>query len=233
MTDSATFTDRSDISLDDAPRRQVIEALVETLDHYVFPEVAAKIQADLRQRLAEGGYQDVNSGLQLAATLTAQLQALSADQQLRLHFSHQPLPDIDPNAEPSAEEIDQQRHLSSLRNFDFNRIERLPGNIGYLQLFGFEPPEFAGATANAAMTFLAHTSALIIDLRHNGGGSPAMVTLLCSYLFPAYPAVHLNDLYWRDQDETRQWWTQPHLSGPRYLDKPVYVLTSPDRKSVV
>lgn len=228
MSDSAAFLDLPDMPLDDAARRQVIEALLEKLDLYVFPEVAAKMQADMRQRLADDGYSDVNSALQLAATLTAQLQALSADQQLRLHFSPQPLPDIDPHAEPTAEELARQRQMSSLRNFDFNRIERLPGNVGYLQIFGFEPPEIAGEVAIAAMTFLAHTSALIFDLRHNSGGSPAMVALLCSYLFPAYPAVHLNDLYWRDKDETRQWWTQPHLPGQRYLDKPVFVLTSPE-----
>ncbi|PSN18166.1 peptidase, partial [filamentous cyanobacterium CCP5] len=145
--------DTADITLDPITRQQVIEALAAKLDLYVFPEAAAKIQTDIRQRLADGGYGDVNSGAQLAATLTAQLQALSDDPQLRLHFSPQSLPHLEP-AEPTPEEIEQQRWLSALRNFDFNRIERLRGNVGYLELFGFEPPEFAGETAIAAMTLL-------------------------------------------------------------------------------
>jgi C-terminal processing protease CtpA/Prc len=98
--------------------------------------------------------------------------------------------------------------------------------VGYLELYGFEPPDFARDALAAAMTFLAHTQALIIDVRHNRGGSPAMVALLCSYLLPAYPPIHLNDLYWRPDDSTRQWWTVPHLMAPRYEGRPVYILTS-------
>jgi C-terminal processing protease CtpA/Prc len=80
----------------------------------------------------------------------------------------------------------------------------------------------------AAMTLVANTEALIFDLRHNQGGSPAMVAFLCSYLFPAYPAIHLNDLYWAETDQTHQWWTSPYVPGPRFLDKLVLVLTSPE-----
>ena len=51
-------------------------------------------------------------------------------------------------------------------------MERLPGNVGYLELTGFMSPEAAAGPAAAAMNFLANTDALIIDLRKNGGGSP-------------------------------------------------------------
>jgi C-terminal processing protease CtpA/Prc len=44
------------------------------------------------------------------------------------------------------------------------------------------------------MNFINGTDALIIDMRRNGGGNPAMVALVCSYLFGPEP-VHLNDLY--------------------------------------
>ncbi|HEY9735044.1 MAG TPA: S41 family peptidase [Trichocoleus sp.] len=217
-----------DFPLEPAVCQSVLNALMDKLDSYVFPEAAERIRQDITQRLAEGGYGDITGGAQLAATLTAQLQTLSADPQLQLYFSPVPLPHLEPAAAPTAEEIARQQHLSSLRNFDFNRVERWRGNVGYLELFGFEPPEFAGETAAAAMAFLAHTSALVIDLRFNRGGSPGMVTLLCSYLFPAYPPVHLNDLYWRDTNSTHQWWTLPHVPGQRYLDKPVLVLIGPE-----
>jgi len=76
------------------------------------------------------------------------------------------------------------------------------------------------------MNFLANTDALIIDLRRNGGGEPAMVALISSYLFGPEP-VHLNDLYFRPDDSTHQWWTLPYVPGKRYGDKKeVYVLTS-------
>ncbi|MEM9118002.1 MAG: S41 family peptidase [Cyanobacteria bacterium P01_F01_bin.56] len=223
---TSDFSDPSGFEFDDLQRETLLDAVVTTLDQYVFPDMAQKLQADIRQRRQDQGYAAVTGGQQWAEILTLQLQELSGDRQLKVAFSPEPLPHINPEAQPTAADLASEQHQSSLRNFDINRVERLRGNVGYLELYGFEPPEFAGAAIAAAMTFITHTQALIIDLRRNRGGSPAMVALLCSYLLPAYPAVHLNDLYWQPDDSTRQWWTVPYLEAPRYLDKPVYVLTS-------
>jgi retinol-binding protein 3 len=227
MASSAPSTSfPADFPLQPAEVEAVLEALIAQLDAYTFPEVAEKIQADLEKRLDADGYGEVKGGQQLADTLTAQLQSLSQDRNLRLHFSPVPLPHLEPT-DPAPEELDRQHQASRRRNFDLNKVERLAGNIGYIQLFSFEPPEFAGDALAAAMTLVAHTDALIFDLRHNQGGSPAAVAFLCSYLFPAHPPIHLNDLYWSATDETHQWWTLPHVPGPRYLDRFVFVLTSP------
>jgi len=51
-----------------------------------------------------------------------------------------------------------------------------------------------------------------------------MVQLLSSYLFDE--PTHLNSFYIRRSDSTKQFWTQPHVAGPRLADLPVYVLTS-------
>ena len=220
--------EQPDMAIDQAQCRKVLDGIINKLNEYVFPEAASAIQQDIHQRLNTGGYADINGGAQLAQTLTAQLQELSKDRNLRVFFSAEPLPQLDAQSAPTPEELAQQRHSSSLRNFDFNRVERLWGNVGYLELYGFESPAFAGETAIAAMNFLAHASALIIDLRHNSGGSPGMVALLCSYLFPAHPPIHLNDLYWRADNRTQQSWTLPFVPGARYLDKPVYILISQD-----
>ncbi|MEO1392847.1 MAG: S41 family peptidase [Cyanobacteria bacterium J06634_5] len=217
-----------DLALDADMRAEVLGAIASKLDEYAFPEVAAKIQKDVRDRLSADGYQDVKSGSQLAETLTAQLQTLSKDQHLKVYFSPAVLPHLEPNTEIPPEELIQQKRQSELRNCDFNQVKRLRGNVGYLELFSFEPPEFAGDVAAAAMQFLSNTSALIIDLRHNRGGSASMVALLTSYLLPAYPAVHLTDLYWPKGDRTQQSWTLPHVTGARYLNKPVYILISPE-----
>ncbi|MGB3309355.1 MAG: S41 family peptidase [Nodosilinea sp.] len=217
-----------DMSLAAADREAVLAALVSQLDAYVFPEVTEKIQDDIEQRLESGGYGDITGGQQLADTLTAQLQDMSGDRNLRLHFSPVPLPHLAPEAAPDPRDLERQYQASRRRNFDLNKVERLAGNVGYIQLFSFEPPEFAGESLAAAMTLVAHTDALIFDLRHNQGGSPATVALLCSYLFPAHPPIHLNDLYWSETDETHQWWTVPYVPGQRYLDKPVFALTSPE-----
>src|SRR3989442_163614 len=92
-------------------------------------------------------------------------------------------------------------------NFGFEKVERLPGNVGYLELrsFGFEA-EWIGDAAAAAFAFLANTEALIVDVRRNGGGSPGMVAFVSSCLFGA-DSVHLNSLYWRPGNRTEHFYT--------------------------
>jgi C-terminal processing protease CtpA/Prc len=110
-------------------------------------------------------------------------------------------------------------------NHGFGKVERLRGNIGYLEFFNFADEELGAETVAAAMNFVNGTDALIIDMRGNGGGNPAMVALVCSYLFGSEP-VHLNDLYWREGNRTEEFWTRKEVAGKRYLNKDVYVLTS-------
>jgi C-terminal processing protease CtpA/Prc len=51
-----------------------------------------------------------------------------------------------------------------------------------------------------------------------------MVSLVCSYLFDK--PTHLNDLYYRKEDATTQYWTLPYIPGTRLPTVPAYVLTS-------
>jgi Peptidase family S41/N-terminal domain of Peptidase_S41 in eukaryotic IRBP len=117
------------------------------------------------------------------------------------------------------------RQIGRLDNFGIHRVERLDGNIGYLDLRRVPVPANAGPAIAAAMELVAGTYALIIDLRRNGGGSPEGVVFWCSYLFTERP-THLNDIFHADTGETRQFWALPYVPGSRYVDRPVYVLTS-------
>jgi C-terminal processing protease CtpA/Prc len=88
----------------------------------------------------------------------------------------------------------------------------------------FGPPDLIAETVSAAFTFLGHTNALIVDLRENGGGDPAGVALISSYLFDK--PTHLNDIYYRKDDRTDQFWTLPYVPGLRLAGTDVYILTS-------
>jgi hypothetical protein len=215
-----------DLTIDATIRKQVIEGVLKSLnDYYVFPEVAKKMEEAIRERLQKGEYDQVTSAAQLARTLTGHLQGVSRDRHLGVRYSHDPIVAEGQRQAPNPEEMERARYQSALRNFGFERVERLQGNIGYLELRGFGPGDWAGDTAAAAMAFLANTDALIIDLRNNGGGGPDIIILLSSYLFGGEP-VHLMDTYWREGDQTIQRWTMPYVSGKRYVNKDVYILTS-------
>jgi len=117
------------------------------------------------------------------------------------------------------------RRMGRLDNFGIRQVERLDGNVGYLDVRRVAVPANAGPAIGAAMELVAGTYALIIDLRHNGGGAPEGVVFWCSYLLDERP-THLNDIFHADTGETRQFWALPYVPGTRYPDRPVFVLTS-------
>lgn len=216
-----------DMPITAAARTEVIDNVIQALKKsYVFPKVADEIETALRAQQKNKEFDKIDSSNAFATTLTERVQAISHDKHMRVRYRAEPIPKDDgEEREPTPHEIEEMRARGGSQNFGFEKVERLAGNVGYLDLRGFQPPMFAGDTAAGAMNFLANTDALIIDLRKNGGGTPAMVQFLCSYFFGG-EGVHLNDLYFRPRDETRQFWTLPYVPGKRYLDKDVYVLTS-------
>ena len=218
--------EQPDLTIDAATRTKVIDGILKRLnDSYVFPEVAKKMEQSIRERLEKKEYDQITSAKQFATTLTNDLQAVSKDKHLRVRYSHSAIPERGPRREPSAEERDQRRLDLTWMNHGFTKVERLPGNLGYLEFLNFADEQLGADTVAAAMNFVNGTDALIIDMRRNGGGNPAMVALVCSYLFGAEP-VHLNNLYWREGNRTDEFWTRKEVAGKRYLNRDVYVLTS-------
>jgi retinol-binding protein 3 len=192
--------------------------------NYVFPDVAAKIVADLGQKRQHGDYDALTTVAAFIERVTHDLRA--HDRHLGLIFDERPVPpDHDWDERTPHDELERMRKMGELFNFGFIKVEVLDGNIGYLRLDGFMPAYVAGETAVAAMGFVANSDALIIDLRKNHGGDPTMAGLLGAYFFEGDP-VHFNDFVMRDPQKTQQYWTPPWVPGKKYLDKPVFVLTS-------
>jgi hypothetical protein len=199
-------------AVDTAMRARIVAALATALqEHYVFPDVAQKMAGDLEARQQRGEYDYAGSAAEFCAALTAHLREISGDKHLRVLYSSDRV--VDPEAEAPDDGAEQQRYMM-YRNFGIERVERLAGNVGYLNLTGFYPAVAGGQAAIAAMGLLAHTNALIVDLRANGGGDPGMVALFASYLFDE--PTHLNDLYSRERDSTQHFWTLPFVPGPRF-----------------
>ncbi|HEX8474672.1 MAG TPA: S41 family peptidase [Pyrinomonadaceae bacterium] len=218
--------DQPDRTIDATARKQIIDGLLKRLnDSYVFPDVAKKMETAVRERAEKKEYDNVTSAKEFARMLTAHLQEVSRDKHLRVRYSYEPIPVRAERNEPTLEEVERQRQFGKRINYGFEKIERLQGNVGYIDLRGFFDAENGADTVAAAMNFLSNTDALIIDLRQNGGGEPEMVALICSYLFGSEP-VHLNSLYWREGNRTDEFWTKKTVSGKRYEGKDVYVLTS-------
>ncbi len=229
--------------LDKKHRSLVVNTMAKKLNQeYVFPEVAKKSAAFISQQLEAGAYANILDGKEFADKLTKDLQSINHDKHMKVWFNPPPPPPQPPvNASStnmsSVNETmaEARRHDQQLRkvkqkrrnledNFGFYKVERLEGNVGYLDLRYFSGSEKAKTAAISSMQFLENADSLIIDMRNNRGGNPRMVQFICSYFFAAN--THLNSLYWRVPDITEEYWSNETVVGKRRVNVPVYVLTS-------
>jgi C-terminal processing protease CtpA/Prc len=196
-----------------------VRALVEA--RYVFPDVAAAVSQVLAEELAQGHYPA--EPRQLAAAVTTSLQSVNGDKHLRLVHHDRALPQRTPGDD--TEDYAAMARWAGQTCDGVARVERLAGNVGYLDLQPvLFPAAISGESITAALSLLAGTDALIIDLRGCLGGEPGMVTFMISYLWNHEP-VQLTGL--SEHGQLRQAWTLPHVPGRRFgKAKPVYVLTS-------
>ncbi len=196
-------------------RQVVLDSIASALNTmYVFPDVAARMDSDLRARAKRGEFNEISDVSSFAQRLTQDLQAISHDKHLRVRLR-------------AADQMSGPAGGRGARRGIFGRTERMAGDVAYVEILSFgAPPEEVREATTRVMSAAADAKALIIDLRANGGGTPFTVALVSSYLFGADP-VHLNSLYFRPANRTDDFFTDPLVAGRKFgPDKPIYVLTS-------
>ncbi len=198
------------------------EALALLTDKYIFPDRAKDAAAAIRSRRAAGDYDGLDESA-LAERLTSELFAQCADKHLRVRIREEGMKEQLTDAELTA----AYREQSRLGNYGIAEVRRMAGNVGYLDLHGVADPTVAGRAIGAAMELVAQSHALIVDLRKNRGGSPDGVQFWHSHLFPD-GETHLNTIHsiTVHAETVREYWTLPFVPGPRYLGRPVFLLTS-------
>ena len=207
--------------------KTILEVGKTLIEAYIFPDVAKKIRDCLEANLKGGVYDEIDNAWKFALEINKVFQEIGNDR--HLHFLYDPLRAKDIAMQNLSEDerkfIQEQRARAERQiNFGFHEIKILEGNIGYLDLRRFCHTDNASETAVAAMSFLANSDAIIIDLRKNGGGEPEMSQLLSSYFLKG--RTQLNYIQRRSGGKIEQYWTIPHVPGKRLLDKDLYLLTS-------
>ena len=214
ITNTHTLTDDS--------HREVVARMLELIkESYVFPDIAEKVEQIILGKLDDQEYARIHDPSQFSKIITNDLQEVSKDKHLGLIYLEKPVGHSE--SDKNKEAVNRKR-LLRLHNYGFDKVERLPGNIGYLKTIKFFETEIAGDVAVASLNFLANTNAIIFDLRDNTGGSADMIALICSYLFNG--RVHLNNFHWRKDNRVEQVWTNSHIQGTTLQDKEVFILIS-------
>ncbi|AUG81179.1 peptidase S41 [Kitasatospora sp. MMS16-BH015] len=192
-----------------------------TTDFYVFPDVGVETAAVLGDRLAAGRYAEVTDAEQLGALVTEDLQSVNGDRHLRLKFHPYEVPDVKDGALMTELTRKAETSLGGVP-----RVERLAGGVAVLKLAPILfPLSMTADTLTAGLNLVAGAEALVLDLRECVGGDPNTVAYICGYLFDE--PTHLNTLYDRETETERDYWSPPHVPGPRFGGgKPLAVLTS-------
>jgi hypothetical protein len=185
-----------------------IERIASLLEQeYVFEDVGAAAAASLRRQIADGAFALATTREAFATTMSERLGTLTGDKHVRMRYRADGTSAVvDP---PAAED-----------GFGIKRTEMLAGGVGYLKVDRFYQREESRVAFDAALTFLADSRAIIVDVRDNRGGSDANV-LLASY-FVREPVLFTR-LTWRHADPMEVF---TEKTSPSLPDVPVYVLTS-------
>ena len=223
-----SIAQKNDVILNAKQVKMVIDTLGKNMSsYYVFPDIGLKIDQYLKAQYKAGVYNNITSPQKLADKLYTDIKTVHVDPHMGIAYS----PDFDKQRiqdKNAAQKVkDDSIRLNQLKetNFNFKKVEILPGNIGYLQFNQFVGDiKNAKPIVTAALTFLSNTKALIIDLRYNGGGSPDMVSQIESYFFKQ--KVHMNDLVDRLGKDTSIFYADPAKTNGITLSMPLYILTS-------
>jgi hypothetical protein len=201
-----------------SPRADAVAKAIE--DNFYDVARGKSIASDLRAAAAKGDFDAYSDNRELAAALTERLKLLDA------HFNVQWSP-------PTAKDDKNEGDRRPLRGpapthgtqHGIRRVEILPGNIGYIDLRQFahfefgKPDQPARQAIEAALQLIAGTDAVIVDLRANGGGSPAMVGYLTSAFTPKGANIY-NTFHRRqgtDSEAPEDWFPTPRLQVPLYV----------------
>jgi Peptidase family S41 len=195
--------------------RQLADAVASTIAaNYHDPALGKRHAAALQAEVASGRLGNMDDPDALASSMT---------DFLRHHDRHFAVRRTDDNG--SGPRVGREPPPAH----GIGKVEVLSGNIGYLELRGFADFAFGNPAAPArraidnALEGIADTKAVIVDLRHNGGGSPAMVGYLAS-AFVAPGANIFNTFRWQGgsaSEAPADWHATPRP------DVPLYILVGP------
>lgn len=197
-------------------RTEAMNAAADMLEQeYINAETGAALASYLRANQQD--YKEINDKAEFAKRLTLDLYEIANDKHLRISFE----PENAVEADNNEENEDERPHITYCRTTPI--AFRQENDVGIVTI-----PRFFGeaeyyAEIDAAMTEAADSAALILDLRNNCGGGPMQVKYVSTYFFAE--KTHLVSTEMRGEPISERW-TLDEVPGPRFLDKPLYIVTN-------
>ncbi|MEW5925606.1 MAG: S41 family peptidase [Candidatus Zixiibacteriota bacterium] len=212
------------IKIDNKIKAEIIDSVTARVNEiYIFPDVAKKLEKQLKDNLKKGEYDKFNELQPFVEQLKTEFYEIGNDRHLRIFTLSDEFCSRFKSNQEAKDYYEKNLGSELADNHGFRRVEILDGNIGYLDLRDFLISKDDYNVTAAAMTLLAGCDAIIIDLRKNGGGDGNVVAFLASYFFKE--RTRLNDAYIRKTDSVEQYWSFPVPNAEPFYDKDLYVIT--------
>ncbi|MCG9760630.1 MULTISPECIES: S41 family peptidase [Pseudoalteromonas] len=205
--------------LQPAQAKQIVEEFAHTIEqNYVFTDTAKTIAAQLRALTF--------NDMQFRHGLSEQITDLVSEYDKHLALVTR----VDNNGKHSSDAREPWFTELKRKNSGIRQVEVLAGNIGYLEMWGFDSVSSQAKDAIAAsMRLLQRTDALILDFSQNGGGDGYMISHFASY-FLAKPTL-LHSYQFRNGSHYPFYSEQP-LGASELHEIPLYILIGPETFSV-
>lgn len=145
-----------------------ITEMAEAIDQkYVLADIAAQSAATVRNKLNQNVfYQHCDDSDAFAKHMTEQLRTILNDGHVFVEYA--------PNSSEAGEDdwLEEWRDGAPARGFGVRQVKRIKGNISYLHLTDFFEFSDAEKAMTAVFELVSSSDGMILDLRHNPGGSP-------------------------------------------------------------
>lgn len=224
-------TAKTEVSLTETDKKEIIDSLGKKLEEfYIRPNSVKGIKTKINEYYKKGKYKNASSPNELASLLTTDLLDISKDLHFSVMYDPQWVDDQLKGKDPIAQKTIRAIELAEAKkkNFGFQQVRILEGNVGYLEFTYFHDPLEGSEAATTALQFLSNTDALIIDLRKNNGGVMEMGQFISSYFFYGKD-LPLYEYYYYEKGRkkiNREMWLLPSVPGNRLADIDIYILTS-------
>lgn len=184
------------------------------LENYCFPENLVGMQEAIQQAISSGEILHISDRKTLAAVLTAGVQGALNDPRLTVSYE----PNYTPITPPALQSLPTEQLIRLIRNTV--KLELMDNDVGYLRIdriIGQETAAKLGRLLHDNIWMkVAHTSAMIFDLRFSTAGEISGVPYIISYFSDSEPLLHIDTIYERPTNTTKELWTMPSLLGERY-----------------
>ncbi|KAF0025156.1 hypothetical protein F2P81_022037 [Scophthalmus maximus] len=195
------------------------------LENYCFPENLVGMQEAIQQAIDSGEILRISDRKTLASVLTVGVQGALNDPRLTVSYE----PNFVPVMPPLLPSLPIEQLIRLVRNSV--KVDILENNIGYLRIDRIIGEETAATLGSLLRDNIwdkiAHTSSLIFDLRYSTAGQLSGIPFIISYFSDPVPIIHIDTVYDRPSNTTRELWTMPSIKGERYgKKKDMIILTS-------